>query len=185
MLVTASLTSRNSSGIPDWLRLTGTSGSNWPSLYSGRHPDQGVQGHVQVALQGLQGGDTTASLANLCQCTLTCFLLYRKNPLCSSLCPLPLVLTLTTTEVSVSLSSALSSQVFMDIDEIGQSLHSSRLKSSQPLIVEKMLHIPCGPPLCSLQLHSCLSCTEEPRMGTALQLWMPIYTCGAESNFFD
>ena len=130
MLVTASLTSRNSSGIPDWLRLTGTSGSNWPSLYSGRHPDQGVQGHVQVALQGLQGGDTTASLANLCQCTLTCFLLYRKNLLCSSLCPLPLVLTLTTTEISVSLSSALSSQsqsllsIEAHSDWVGISLHA-------------------------------------------------------------
>ncbi|XP_074997864.1 armadillo repeat-containing protein 1 isoform X2 [Calonectris borealis] len=57
-----------------------------------------------------KGGDSTTSLANLCQCSVTltvkkCFLLFRGNLLSSSVCPLRLVLSLGTTEKSLALSS--------------------------------------------------------------------------------
>ena len=55
-------------------------------------------------------GDTTASPGNLCQCSVTlsvtkCFLMFRGNLPCFSLCPLPLVLSLGTTEQSLAPSS--------------------------------------------------------------------------------
>ena len=65
----------------------------------------------------------TASLGNLCQCSIThtvrtCFLMARWNLLCSGLCPLPLVLALGTAEKSLALLFAPSLQVFVHIDEI-------------------------------------------------------------------
>ena len=55
-------------------------------------------------------GDYTTSLGSLCQCSVTfpvkkCFLMFRGNLLCFSLCPLPLVLSLGTTEKSLAPSS--------------------------------------------------------------------------------
>ena len=57
-----------------------------------------------------KGGDSTASLGNLCQGSVTltgkkCFLMFRGHLLCFSLRPLPLVLSLDTTEKSLALSS--------------------------------------------------------------------------------
>lgn len=53
---------------------------------------------------------STTSLGNLCQFSVNysvkkCFLTFRRNPLCFSLCPLSLVLLLGTTENSVPLNS--------------------------------------------------------------------------------
>jgi len=55
-------------------------------------------------------GDSTASLGSLFQCSVTLrgkkfFLMFRRNFLCFSLCPLPLVLLLSTTEKSLAPSS--------------------------------------------------------------------------------
>ena len=72
----------------------------------------------------MQGGDP-AALGSLCSVACTaqkCYQVPRGNLLCSSLCPLPFVLALGTTDNSGPILSGLSSQVFMDIDEIPQSL---------------------------------------------------------------
>ena len=55
-------------------------------------------------------GDSTTSLGSLFQCSVTLrgknfFLMFRRNFLCLSLCPLPLVLSLGTTEKSLAPSS--------------------------------------------------------------------------------
>jgi len=55
-------------------------------------------------------GDSTTSLGSLCQCSFTLrgkkfFLMFRRNFLCFSVCPLPLVLSLDTTEKSLAPSS--------------------------------------------------------------------------------
>ena len=55
-------------------------------------------------------GDSTTSLDSLFQCSVTLrgkkfFLMFRRNFLCFSLCPLPLVLWLGTTEKSLAPSS--------------------------------------------------------------------------------
>ena len=55
-------------------------------------------------------GDSTASLGSLFQCSVTLrgkkfLLVFRRNFLCFSLCPLPLVLSLGTTEKSLAPSS--------------------------------------------------------------------------------
>ena len=55
-------------------------------------------------------GDSTAPLGSLCQGSVTprmkkFFLIFRRNFLCLSLCPLPLVLSLGTTEKSLAPSS--------------------------------------------------------------------------------
>jgi len=55
-------------------------------------------------------GDSTTSLGNLFQCSITLrvkkfFLMFRRNFLCFGLCPLPLVLSLGTTENSLAPSS--------------------------------------------------------------------------------
>ena len=68
------------------------SGAHLPqSLPKQGHPEQAAQGHVQVALEDPQGGDPTASLGSLCQCSGThpaqqCYLVLRENLLCSSWC---------------------------------------------------------------------------------------------------
>ncbi|KAK4817104.1 hypothetical protein QYF61_027967 [Mycteria americana] len=61
-------------------------------------------------LSGSKDGDSTTSLGSLCQCLVIhtgkkCFLRFRRNLLCFSLCPLPLVLSLGTTEKTLALSS--------------------------------------------------------------------------------
>ena len=61
-------------------------------------------------LNFLKEGDSTTSLGNLCQCSITfniktCYLVFRQNRLCSSLYPLPFVVALGTTEKSLSPSS--------------------------------------------------------------------------------
>ena len=43
-----------------------------PSLLQRDNPEQGAQAHIQVAFGDLQGGDSTTSLGNLCQCSVTC-----------------------------------------------------------------------------------------------------------------
>ena len=55
-------------------------------------------------------GDSTTSLGSLFQCSVTLrgkkfFLMFRRNFLCFSLCPLPLVLSLGTTGKSLAPSS--------------------------------------------------------------------------------
>lgn len=67
-----------------------------PLLKKG-HPEQGDQGHVQAEFGDLQGGDSTASLASMSQCSTVCtvrkcFLVFGWNFLYSSLFPLPLLL---------------------------------------------------------------------------------------------
>ena len=42
-----------------------------PLLQQG-HPEQGAQAHVQAVLEDLQGGDSTAPLDSLRQCSATC-----------------------------------------------------------------------------------------------------------------
>lgn len=64
-----------------------------PLLQQG-YPQQGVQDHVQVAFEDLQRGDSTTNLGNLCHWVIhtvkECFLMFRWNLLCFSLCPSPL-----------------------------------------------------------------------------------------------
>ncbi|KAK4828311.1 hypothetical protein QYF61_025323 [Mycteria americana] len=80
-----------------------------PVLSKG-HLELAAQDHVQMAFEYLQ--DSTTSLGNLCQCSITltvkkCFLMLRWNLLGFSMHPLPLVLPLVTTEKSLALSSLL------------------------------------------------------------------------------
>jgi len=76
------------------------------------------QGHLQQAAQNLsrqvlnisREGDSTTPLGSLFQCSVNLrgkkfFLMFRRNFLCLSLCPLPLVLSLGTTEQSLAPSS--------------------------------------------------------------------------------
>ena len=74
------------------------------------HSEQGDKEHTQMASEDLQDGNPTASLSNICQCSVShtaqkCFLVFRGNYLCSSLCLLPLVLALGTIEKSLAPSS--------------------------------------------------------------------------------
>lgn len=74
------------------------------------HSEQFVQACVQAACEDVQGGDFTTSLSNPCQCSVTCTvqkcsLMFRRNLLCSSLCPLPLEPSLDTTEEILTLPS--------------------------------------------------------------------------------
>jgi len=62
-----------------------------------RHLQQAAQDLVQAGLEYLQRRDSTTSLGSLCKCSVTLrgkkfFLMFRRNFLCFSLCPLPLVL---------------------------------------------------------------------------------------------
>ena len=92
-------------------RMVGVSRSIWvhllqPLLQQG-HPAQGAQSRIQVAFGDLQERDSTASLGNLCQCSIACtaqkcFLVFRGN---SSLCALPVVLALGSTDNSLTPSS--------------------------------------------------------------------------------
>jgi len=76
------------------------------SLLKQGHPELVAQDHVQRAFE-YSPGDSTNSLGNLCQCSVTFmltkyFLKFRANCLCFSVCPLPLVLSLGTTEKSLA-----------------------------------------------------------------------------------
>lgn len=56
--------------------------------------EQVAQDYVQMVLEELQGGNLTTSPGSLFQCSVTiqmkkCFLMFRWNFLCSSLCLLP------------------------------------------------------------------------------------------------
>ena len=57
------------------------------------HPEQRAQGCVQVALEDLQGGESTASVQPVPLLrhlnSTEVLLVVRGNLLCSSLCPLP------------------------------------------------------------------------------------------------
>ena len=70
------------------------------SLLNQGHLKSVAQNYVQMALEISKTGDSTTSLGNLCQCSVTltvkmCFLMLRRSTF--SLCPLPLVLSLGTT----------------------------------------------------------------------------------------
>jgi len=86
-----------------------TLGPSAQVLLQQRHPEQGAQDHVQVALEDPQGGDPTASgqpvpvLHHLR--SIAVLLVFRGNLLCSSLCPLHLALALGTNEQSLAPSS--------------------------------------------------------------------------------
>ena len=84
-----------------WRVLWGSSGPNPPLPQQG-HPEQAEQDPVQEGLNISREGDSTTSLGSLLQGSVTLrvkkfFLMFRRNFLCFSLCPLPLVLSLGTT----------------------------------------------------------------------------------------
>ena len=72
------------------------------------HLQQAVEDLVQAGLEFIsREGDSTTSLDSLFQGSITLrgkkfFLMFRRNFLCFSLCPLPLVLSLGTTEMSLA-----------------------------------------------------------------------------------
>ena len=76
--------------ITGWLTLVGTSGGHVvrPLLQQG-HPEQGAQGHTQLALEDPQGGDPTDSGQPVPVLhhphSTEVFLVFRGNLLCSSL----------------------------------------------------------------------------------------------------
>jgi len=74
------------------------------------HLQQALEDLVQAVLNISRERDSTASLGSLFHCPVTLrgkrfFLMFRRNFLCLSLCPLPLVLSLGTTEKSLAPSS--------------------------------------------------------------------------------
>jgi len=100
-------------------------GPPFPALLQQGDPEQGAKAHIPMASRDLQGGDPTASVkpvpvfhqphsAELC-------LLFTGSLLCGFV-PIDsfvyIVLALGTTECSMVLSSALSLQVFKDIDPL-------------------------------------------------------------------
>lgn len=72
-----------------------------------------------MALEDLQGGDSTTSLGKLFQCSPThavkCFLMFQWNLLYSSVCPLSLILALGTNEEPGSVLFVPSFQVVIDV----------------------------------------------------------------------
>ena len=76
------------------------------ALLQQEHPEQGVQGHIQAALEDLQGGSLTAPgqpvpvLHHLHSAAV--LLVFRGDLLCFSLCLLPLFLALGITEQSLA-----------------------------------------------------------------------------------
>jgi len=126
-------------------------------------------------------GDSTASLGNLCQCSVTakkCFLMFRGNLLCLSLCPLPLVLSLGATEKSLALSSLHPPfrYLYTLLRHTPPSLLFSRLNSpsSHYFLAGAMLqslHHLNGPSLDSLQYVHVSLVPRSPEMDIALQVW--------------
>lgn len=89
------------------MRLEGISGSSGSRpLLKQSHLEQTVpQNHIQILWSISRDGDSTASLSNLHQCLVTCpftqkkcFLMFRQNLQCVTLCPLALVLSQSSTE---------------------------------------------------------------------------------------
>lgn len=112
-----------------------------------------------MALEDLQGGNSTISLSNLSWCYITpaaqkCFLMFRQNLLHSNLCPLPLFLALDTIDKSPSPSSLhpLFRSVLTLITPLSEERHSRPLS--------------CWWPSAGLfPVRTGLSCTEGPRTG--------------------
>lgn len=97
-------------------------------LFKERHSEQSAQGYVHV-----RGGDSTASLGNMCQCSAThtaqkCFLMVRWNLLRFTLCQLPLAID--TTEKSLASFSLHPPFRYSDIGGIPLCLLFSRLRAS-------------------------------------------------------
>jgi len=89
--------------ITAWLMLEETTGSMWPNPCSSRDTQSRVPGAVSRWLLEISKEETPQHLGSLCHCSVThtaekCFLVFRENILCCSLCPLPLVLALGTTD---------------------------------------------------------------------------------------
>jgi len=117
--------------------------------------------HLWRLLSASKDADATTSLGNLCQCLVTltvkkCFLMFRGNLLCFSLCPLPLVLSLGTTKKSLDPSLH---PPFRYWSTLIRSPEPSLLQAEQPKISEPFLtgemlqsfnHL-CGPLLDSVQ----------------------------------
>jgi len=103
-------------------------------------------------------GDSTTSLGNWCQCLVPltvkrCFLMFRENFLCFSLCPFPLVLSLGTTEKSLAPSFLYPPfRGNYRISHIGRDPSGSSRPTS-----------------CSLQYH--LNCMTKTIVQTLLELW--------------
>ena len=95
-----------------------------------------------------------------------CFLTFRRNLLCFSLCPLPLFLLLGIAQKSLALPSFVPPFKYSDPPEPSL-LQTKQSHLSQPLIIRDMLqsfHHLCGPSLYSLQsVH--VSHTGKPRTG--------------------
>ena len=96
-----------------WLRLGGTSGGHrlQPPCSSRVTHSRLPRTMSRRLLSTSKDGDSTTSLGSLCQCSATltvteCFLMFRGNLLCVSLCPLPLVLSLGTAGKSLAPSSS-------------------------------------------------------------------------------
>ena len=107
--------------------------------------------------------DSTTSLGNLFQCSVTLrgkkfLLVFRRNFLCFSLCPLPLALSLGTTEKSLAPSSwhppFRYSEAFIRSPSQPSLLQAEQAQLLQPFLTGEMLqspHHPRSPPLDSLQ----------------------------------
>lgn len=143
--------------------LEGASGITWSNHCSSR----ARVGHIQVAFEDLQGGDSPVFLGNLCQYPTTftaqnCFLMFRKNNLCSRLCPLSLVLVLGV----VFFAEPLQEFIQIHTSECPL-LQSEQSQHCQPLLTGKMLqtfdHLG-DPPLNSFQYVE-VSCAEKGRTG--------------------
>ena len=132
------ITSDNIHRSTEWLWLEVTSGDDLvqPSCSSGATQSQLPRIVPRQLLEISKDGDSTASLGKLCQCLVTltlkkCFLMFRGNLLCFSLCPLPLVLALGSHQKEPgSVLFSPSFQVFMYIDKIPLTLPFSMLNRS-------------------------------------------------------
>lgn len=125
--------------------------------------------------------DVTITLGSMCQWSVTltvkrvfeCFLMFRENLMCFTLCLLTLVLSVDFPLERAWLPPCTSLHVFIDIDKIP--LEPSLLKSEQyrslSLSSQSLKHM-YGPPLDSL-LYICVSCTLKPRTG---------YRCSDETS---
>ena len=99
--------------ITERLRLEGTSGGHLVQpLCSSRATHSWLARTMSRQLLSIsKDGDSTTSLGNLCQCSVTpvvtkCFPMFRGNLQCFGVCPLPLVLSVGTTEKSLALFSS-------------------------------------------------------------------------------
>ena len=95
--------------ITEWLRLKGTSAGHLvqPPCPSMATQSQLPRSTSRQLLTLSKDGKSTTSGVNLLQCSVTlrekkCFLMFRGNILCLSLCPVPLVLSLGSTRESLA-----------------------------------------------------------------------------------